>query len=176
MIPNCCDLELNYGIKINYVKTRLLSIRGIIYSWYLSKGKKKLLCGEYADAKSYFTKAIKMVDSSGSAYFCRGQTWDSLKDYQCAIEDHDVAIAHNPSTAEIYYKRGLANSSLKQKTEAISDYNKAIELKYSDPVVYYLRGLVKKSLQLDEGACQDFRKARELGFEDNGLAFDELCR
>ena len=61
-------------------------------------------------------------------YHNRGTAYNSLGQYQRAIQDYDEAIAINPRLALPYGARGIAQLYLDRDAEAESDFKKAFEL------------------------------------------------
>ena len=64
--------------------------------------------GQYDQAISDYTKALKINPKFAEAYYYRGRTYGEKGQYGRAISDYTKAIEINPGFAEAYYNRGVA--------------------------------------------------------------------
>ena len=120
-------------------------------------------------AISDYTQAIALEQDHEKLerlYFARGEAYESLKNYEQAIEDATQAIKLIPKSRN-YYRRGHAYFNSGNYSKAISDFTKAIQIN-SDAFLYYLvRGLAYNELGEVEHAILDIKKALELKREDS---------
>jgi len=70
----------------------------------------------------------------GQAYNNRGLVYQSLSDYDKAIEDGDKAILLQPDFALAYYFRGVGYYSQLELDKAIADFQIVLELN-NDPAL-----------------------------------------
>jgi tetratricopeptide (TPR) repeat protein len=96
--------------------------------------------GNYKDAVTAYTKAIKLDSQDAQFYFNRGTTYLDMNQFDLAIADFDKAIQLDPNYAKAYNSRGNAYRDKEQYDLAIADYNKAIELDPKDVDAYSGRG------------------------------------
>ena len=69
-------------------------------------------------------------DLEAAALVDSGYEYNSLGQYERAIQDFDEAIRLNPQDANAYYNRGLAYGDLGKRVESERDIRKAKELRY----------------------------------------------
>ena len=137
------------------------------------------------DAKSYYDKAIEMVQQGKAeeairffdtsinlkadeyvAWYNRGITKIMLNRYEAALPDLTQAIRLNPAYKKAYLNRGTTRRHLTDYDGAIEDYNHAIQLDTAYGEAYYDRALVYDLLSKRETACFDFDKALKLGYKN----------
>jgi len=88
---------------------------------------------EYADALSYYSKAIdRMEKPQAQMLLVRGEVFEKLKNYEAAIQDYTRVIAMKQNLANAYYLRGQAKARLGNKEDACVDWQKAAELGNSE--------------------------------------------
>ena len=80
-------IELSNDLPIN--KKRLVKV-------YELRGNSKIRMGDYLDAISDFSKAIKIHPNNSFLYFWRGFAYESLQEYQKAINDLKIAQEYDP--------------------------------------------------------------------------------
>lgn len=88
---------------------------------------------EYADALSYYSKAIDKLDTpQAQMLLVRGEVFEKLTQYEAAIQDYSRVIEMNPNLANAYYLRGQAKARMGSKEMACTDWKKAAELGHSE--------------------------------------------
>lgn len=88
---------------------------------------------EYADALSYYSKAIDRVGNpQPQMLLVRGETFEKLKNYEAAIQDYSRVIEAKHNLAEAHYLRGQAEARLGDKDSACVDWKKAAELGHTE--------------------------------------------
>ena len=138
-------------------------------AFYFNRANDKADKGNYYEAISDYTKAIKFNPRNADAYYNRGNSKSALKDYSGAILDYTKSIEINPQV-DAYYNRGLAKHDVKDYSGAISDATKVIEINPQYAEAYANRGLAKHNLEDYYGAMFDYTKAIELN-PRYGLAY-----
>jgi len=118
----------------------------------------------------YYTKAIELDPEYAYFYFCRGNIYSDLGEYQIAINDYTKVTEFNPKNANAYSNRGGAYVNLGQNQKAIGDCTKAIELDPKNSLAYSNRGGAYANLGQNQKAIGDCTKAIELD-PKNSLAY-----
>ncbi len=94
--------------------------------------------------------------------YLRGEAHASMKEYEEAIEQYDLAVARNPDSAYILRARGKAHTNSGDHEAAIADLDRAIELEPESSKSYELRGLAYLGLQDLKKALANYDRAVEL--------------
>ena len=100
------------------------------------RGLQYLEKGQYDQAITEFTKAIKLEPKLAEVYYNRGVAYDEKGQDNQAISEYTKAIELNPKFAWAYYNRGNAYEEKGHYDQAIADYTKAIELNPRDAYAY----------------------------------------
>jgi serine/threonine protein kinase len=125
------------------------------------QGNALLKRGEYAEAVTYFSKAIA-VKPEYRAYFGRAGAYQNLQRPELAIEDYTQAIRLNPDSAMAYHDRAVCLARLKENDRALVDYNRALELASDNPLSWNGRGVIYLRRKEYEKAIPDFTMAIRL--------------
>ena len=131
----------------------------------LEQGKSLAAVGNYAEARTIFTKAIEIDPSEADAYGYRGMTNRRLRNYAQAIEDFKKVLQLGPQDRG-YIELGLTYYEMKEYQSAIYYYTKAIDAnpRYRD--AYDDRGNTYVQLGNTALAIQDFNTAIEIDPKD----------
>jgi len=131
---------------------------------YNNRGNSYYEKGQYDQAISDYSEAIKINPADAIAYNNRGLAYYKKGQYDKAISDCTKAIGINPAYAAAYHIRGVAHDEKGQYDQAMSDYSEAIKINPADAIAYDFRGyLYWEILGKKEKACKDFKKACTLG-------------
>jgi len=104
---------------------------------YVNKGITHFEKGQYDQAISEFSKAIKISPEYAKPYKLRGIIYYKIKQFDKAINDFTTIIGINPKKAENYLIRGNAYlMGTAQYDMAISDYRMTIEINPEDAEYY----------------------------------------
>lgn len=125
---------------------------------YLRRGIAFYSRGNFDQAISNFSKALKIKPDFAEAYLNRGLAYINSDEADKAFLDYARAIEINPKFDEAYYVRGLAHASKKKFDEAINDYAKAIEINPQYVQAYLNRGFLYVNKGEQEKAISDFNK------------------
>jgi len=118
----------------------LLSIgRATDDEWY-ERGNEYLNSGDYTNAVTAYSEAIRLIANYAEAYFNRGRAYFNKNDFDRAIADFTEAIRLSPNSANAYGNRGNAYSSKNDYDRAIADYTQAIRLNPNLADAYNNRG------------------------------------
>jgi len=115
--------------------------RGRTSADYCTEGEVCLAKGDYPEAISDFTKAIRLEPKNVGGYLDRGLAYAEEGEYPEAISDYDIALRLDPHHAYTYLHRGGAYFALDNFDQAIHDYTEAIRLDPNLALAYYYRGL-----------------------------------
>ena len=102
------------------------------------------LKGNYDQAITDYTQAIKLKPDDTEAYYNRGNAYDSKGNHDQAITDYTQAIKLKPDLAEAYYNRGITYKAKKDKLRAIADFRKCVELNKNPNAIKQLEELGAK--------------------------------
>ncbi len=130
---------------------------------YFKLGATSFRQGNFTDAISDFTEAVKINPNFAQAYNDRGLAYYNEGNYSTAIIDYNKAIGLDPDYADAYYNRGLAWDRQANQTQALSDFNKAIKIKPDNGQTYSNRAIIYYRLRKYDKAWEDVHKAQELG-------------
>ncbi len=111
----------------------------------------------------------KEADEAFIAYYCRGQAYHRLSQYEKAIHDFDKALTLKKDYADAYYDRGYANDALGNYEQAIKDYTSAIKLKQDYADAYCNRGNAYYKLQKIKQALEDYNSALKFNPDLRGV-------
>jgi tetratricopeptide (TPR) repeat protein len=129
---------------------------------YVKLGHNCLEKGEYADAITNYSQALKLFPRDADIYYKRGLSYYKLGDYAAAIADYSQAIQINLNDAKVYIKRGLASYQLGDYLGAIADYTQAIRLNPNAAVAYKNRADARSQLGDNQGAIEDYTQALKI--------------
>ena len=119
--------------------------------------------GNYDQAISEYTKAIKINPNYESAYGNRGGSYANRGDLPNAISDYTKAIELNPNDVMNYYNRGTVYKDKGDLAQAVSDFTKAIEIDPNYFEAYNNRVIVYRRLKEYDKAWADVHKTEGLG-------------
>lgn len=131
-------------------------------SGFVARGLSEYAKGNYREAISDFTDALKLEPTHVGAYLNRGASYAASGDHEKAASDYDKAIVLDPENAIAHNERGNSWLAQKRLHEALVDFSRAIELDPGLSYAYMNRGVVFRQLgKLDE-AIADQTRAIEL--------------
>ena len=130
--------------------------------------------GDYANAVTAYSEAIKKGSTNLDAYFVRGIAYYHIKNYDAAIADWNIFVKGAPNFFDVYLYRGAAYSEIKNYDAAIADFNTYIG-KASNPSsdAYMLRGYAYGEKGIYHKAVTDYKKGLEKGFDPSGFNVDK---
>ena len=98
--------------------------------------------GDYDNAITDCTEAIRLDPEFASAYVFRGRAYNLKHDFDTAITDFTQAIRLDPKNADAYCGRGRAYKCKGDDDRAIAEYTEAIRLDPKNAAAYYGRATV----------------------------------
>jgi tetratricopeptide (TPR) repeat protein len=141
---------------------------------YNNRGFAYCQIGQYDQAISDFSKAIKVNPRLAHAYNNRGAAYLYKAQYDQAIADLSKAIEIDPRLAQAYNNRGWAYIKKWQYDQAISDFNKTIEINPAFIEAYFYRAIVYFLVEEYEKSLVDVIKAQQLGYQIPLKFLDDL--
>ncbi len=129
---------------------------------YYDRGNDHAAKGQFDQAISDFTKAIRInpkADSAYKYYLLRGIAYGGKGRYDQAISDLNTVIRIEPHLAHVYNDRGFVYIHKAEYEKAISDYTKAIQMKAMNADTYSWRGYAFYCNGQYDQAISDFKKA-----------------
>jgi tetratricopeptide (TPR) repeat protein len=88
--------------------------------------------GNHAEALQDCDTALSLAQSRGivdaDIYYNKGVVLDSLKRFQEAIDQYNMALNIEPKVAKHFNNRGYAKQQLEMYQDAVNDYTKCLEL------------------------------------------------
>jgi len=105
-------------------------VKEIITEKSIARANTYMQEGNYEDAITYYTKALKVNPKDAIAYNNRGIAWGKKGDYDNAIADFTKAVEIDPQFADAYKNRGSAYYDQGDYDRTCSDFQKSCELGY----------------------------------------------
>jgi tetratricopeptide (TPR) repeat protein len=119
--------------------------------------------GDHAGAVAGYNEAIRIKPDNAIAYYHRGRTYFSQKDYDNAIADFTEALRLSPSLWLAQHSRGAARAAKKDYDEAIADYtaalNQASDHDSGKIEIYISRGRAYDKKHAYDAAIADYTEA-----------------
>jgi len=129
---------------------------------FFNRGLNRLKSGDWKEALSDFTEAIKLRPDVAVGYRFRAYAHADGGNVARAIADLDEAIRLKPDETQSYYDRAQYFLRQKQYEEALRDCNKGLGLDGARADLIALRGKVHAERGASESAEADFTRAIEL--------------
>ena len=113
----------------------------------------------FAEAESYFNKALSADPMNYTAYMSRGIMWASCGELEKAKADFSKAIKVNREIPDAYYHLGNIAFMQDDFQEGVKQFNMAVAKGYDDAELYYHFGMVYEERQEYEAAIRYYTKA-----------------
>lgn len=107
-------------------------------------------------------KAIRLDAKRKEAFFVRGWSKFTTKEYDNAIADLSHALELDPTFDECYFYRGQAKFFKGSYDAAIVDFDQAIRFDLEKQGAFYFRGLANYNLARYDQAIPDFNRCLQL--------------
>ncbi|HEY6162279.1 MAG TPA: tetratricopeptide repeat protein [Bacteroidia bacterium] len=140
------------------------------------EGQRRYTEKNYAEAETFFNKAITANKDSAKYYVMRGKTYFNLEKYKEAFRDYCTAIDLDKGNVEAYLLRADFLLNVNKPYESIKDANMAIMLTHVDTVKrdgYLNNGMARLQVRDFEGAFNDLMKAYSYDSLDPAI-FNEM--
>ncbi len=141
---------------------RLTEINLTTEEEFFNLGTASFKQGNFADAISDFSEAVKINPKFVQAYNDRGFAYYNQGRFAQAISDYNKAIEIDLEYADAYYNRGLVYDNQGRFAQAISDYNKAIEINPAYLEAYNNRAHIYIEENNFTQAISDYNKVIEI--------------
>src|ERR1035437_10801 len=165
----------SFSVKIISVSAFMLTMIGASYSQQdslLLSGKVKQKKGNYIEAISDFTNAIKRNEAEVQLYIKKFDEYNKFTDFEKAEKELNKPKIDS-SFSIPYYLRGISYSYTGKETEAMDDLNAAIKINSKLGAAYYERGRIKHNSGKKDEGCIDLGTASSLGDTSAKEMFDE---
>ncbi len=143
---------------------------------YRNRGLTYAEKGQYDQAISDFTDALKIDPKDFYAFYYRGIVYMKKGQTDQAISDYTRAIEIDPKYAHAYYNRGAAYGIMGQYDQAISDFTKVSEIDPVNANAYWGRGTAYcRKGQVDLGLL-DLNNAKKLDANLKNAVDEEIAQ
>lgn len=116
----------------------------------------------YLEAITHLNRSIKAEPNRILAYVLRASAYNSIGQYDKAIQDCETAMKLNPREPRSWTKRAYAYIGQERYLEAIADCNQAISMDAKLAQAYEYRAHAHKKMGKCEIAVEDLNRAKEL--------------
>jgi lipoprotein NlpI len=130
--------------------------------------------GQYDQAISEYTMALKIKPTYTEVYYNRGYAYTIKGKYDDAIRDFNKAVELNPKYAKAYHIRGIAYASKGRYDQAITDYTKTLEINPKDAMAYCNRGVAHYFRKEYGKSWENVKRAQSLGYPIDPRFLDGL--
>jgi tetratricopeptide (TPR) repeat protein len=130
-------------------------------------GLDRYFTGDYAQAATHFTAALKLAPANASLYAHRGDAYRFRGEYERAIADFHAALRLGPPNPSTLVSRAAAYHHRSEYERALADCNAALEITPNSAAAYRVRAAANASLGSDEQAVTDLTRAIALDPEDD---------
>src|SRR5882724_9529058 len=124
--------------RAEYIRAADLEPGNVEYQ--LDAARALLAVGEFEDARTRATAALKIDAKNADAQVVRGLAMAGQRDYSSAITEVEQGVTADPTKAANYLNLGSLRASLGQRTEAEAAFKRAIELNPKSPVAQLALG------------------------------------
>lgn len=112
------------------------------YETWFDKGVTLQEEKNYAEALTYFQKAIDIKRDFIPAWVYKGICLEQLKQYEEAIACYNQAIQINPNVADLWYNKGTTYCTLKRYNDALSCFDRVLEIEPDNAMAQTTRSLL----------------------------------
>lgn len=120
---------------------------------------------KHAEAKSLFSKAIRVNPTNGYVHFNLAKSLSELSLDAESIQHHEKAIAFLPNHSDAFLNYGKSLFKLNRNIDALKYFNNAIHISPNSAEAFANQGCALHALKRYDEACESFVKALELNPE-----------
>jgi tetratricopeptide (TPR) repeat protein len=131
--------------------------------------------GNFDQAITGYTKAIKISPQYADAYGCRANAYYTKGSFDKALADYNRVIEISPQDANAYSNRAAVYYNQGNFDQAIADYTKAIAIDPHDPEVYRNRANIYYTRGIFDQAIVDYTRVIEIKPDDAGAYYGRGC-
>lgn len=95
---------------------------------FKTKGNEAFKTGKYADAVTWYSKAIQAEPQNETLYSNRAASYSALGQNLEAYKDAETCVSLKPSWVKGHFRKGVALFKLARFEEAVQAYSRALEL------------------------------------------------
>ena len=132
---------------------------------HAQKGNDFMNAGQYGQAISEYTEAIRFLPDEYVLYHNRALCYLQSNNEEGALQDFLHAIERKRDDIDAYIKITTIYANRGMFDDAINSMNKAIVVKPDDAELFYYRGKVYEKRGMNVEALQDIRQACEMGYQ-----------
>jgi tetratricopeptide (TPR) repeat protein len=132
---------------------------------HAQKGNEFMRAGQYEQAISEYTEAIRFLPDEYILYHNRALCYLQSNNDEAALQDFLHAIERKRDDIEAYIKITTIYANRGMYDEAINSMNSALVVKPDDGELFYYRGKVYERRGMNNEAMQDIRQACEMGYQ-----------
>jgi tetratricopeptide (TPR) repeat protein len=132
---------------------------------HAQKGSDFMRAGQYEQAISEYTEAIRFLPAEYILYHNRALCYLQSNNDEAALQDFLRAIERKRDDIEAYIKITFIHANRGAYDDALSSINTAIALKHDNAEAFYYRGQVYEKKGMNIEAVQDIRQACEMGYQ-----------
>ena len=166
--PRAYQLKGDYHLKAKDYLSALFSYRksdqidnSNIYSLY-----KQSIClyelGKYDEVISILRKVIHLDSYHYNAYYIRGLSYSSTKNYRNAIRDFTDHILINPDNEDTYYYLGICYFNIKQYHRAKESLERYLKINRENPEAHYYLGMIYENILDTDNAISHYSSSRKI--------------
>jgi tetratricopeptide (TPR) repeat protein len=97
------------------------------YAEIIDAGNEYMAKGDYENAASEYTRAIRLIGNQPEAYHARAMSYQALNESEKAIVDFTTVIKLSSNILEAYYGRGILYYETNRYQLSLSDLKKVLE-------------------------------------------------
>jgi len=132
--------------------------------WY-KKADEYRKIGDYKNAITSYSEAIKQNYSKAAIYRYRGECYFEIKNYNAAIADYNTAIEKAPNVTPFYIFRANTYYQIKNYDAAIADFTTVIDKMPNFSDAYISRGDSYGAKGIYLKAVADYKTGIEKGYD-----------
>jgi len=140
---------------------------------HFEKGNHLYAEGEYEEAITQYTEAIRLNPKHVNAIHNKGGALEALERYEEAISQYNELIRLDPKDVFAYNSKGLALRAMGRDEEAIKQYDEVIRLDSQSVFAYINKGNALKAMGKNQEAITQYNKAIHLDPNDAEVYYNK---
>jgi tetratricopeptide (TPR) repeat protein len=133
---------------------------------FFRQGLSRFLHGDYFEAATHFTAALRLDASNHEIYKHRGDAYRLQGEHERAVADFEAALRLNPTDPAVLVSRAAAYLSLKEFERAVADCSSALQTSPDNAAAFRIRGCAHGALESVDAAIADLNEAIRLAPAD----------
>lgn len=144
--------------------------------WRQRRGALLVAMGEHKRACDDLSRALEINPNCLDAYFCRGNAYSALTEYQFALHDFEVLGTLRPSE-QVHLAKAAVYMKMEDFEKVLEEYDNALEHNPLSALVYYHKSCLYLQLKRYENSLLSIEKA--LSFQPENALYiairGQLC-